>query len=69
MTSPSLSPRLAAALLLSLQGSICLYQGEELGQTETDIAYDELTDPPGFAFWPDYKGRDGCRTHALSHVF
>jgi alpha-glucosidase len=54
--------RLSAALLLSLQGSICLYQGEELGQAETDIAYHELTDPPGFAFWPDYKGRDGCRT-------
>jgi alpha-glucosidase len=54
--------RLCAALLLSLQGSICLYQGEELGQTETDIEFHELTDPPGFAFWPDYKGRDGCRT-------
>ncbi|MDT8857469.1 alpha glucosidase [Paracoccaceae bacterium Fryx2] len=54
--------RQAAALLLSLQGSVCLYQGEELGQTETDIAYHELTDPPGFTFWPDYKGRDGCRT-------
>jgi alpha-glucosidase len=54
--------RLAAALLLSFEGSICLYQGEELGQTETDIEYHELTDPPGFKFWPDYKGRDGCRT-------
>ncbi len=54
--------RLAGAMLLSFQGSVCLYQGEELGQTETDIAYHELTDPPGFAFWPDYKGRDGCRT-------
>ena len=54
--------RLAAAMLLSFEGSICLYQGEELGQTETDILFEELTDPPGFAFWPDYKGRDGCRT-------
>lgn len=54
--------KLAAAMLLSFQGSICLYQGEELGQTETDIEYHELTDPPGFTFWPDYKGRDGCRT-------
>jgi alpha-glucosidase len=52
----------AAAMLLSFEGSICLYQGEELGQTETDILYSELTDPPGFKFWPDYKGRDGCRT-------
>ena len=23
---------------------------------------DEVVDPPGLAFWPDYKGRDGCRT-------
>jgi alpha-glucosidase len=49
-------------MLLSFEGSICLYQGEELGQTETDIAFHELTDPPGITFWPDYKGRDGCRT-------
>lgn len=54
--------KLACAMLLSFEGSICLYQGEELGQTETDILYEELTDPPGFRFWPEYKGRDGCRT-------
>lgn len=50
------------AMLAGFQGSLCLYQGEELGQTETDILYSEITDPPGFKFWPDYKGRDGCRT-------
>ena len=54
--------RLSAAMLLSFEGSVCLYQGEELGQTETDILFEELTDPPGRTFWPDYKGRDGCRT-------
>jgi alpha-glucosidase len=54
--------RLAAAMLLSFEGAVCLYQGEELGQTETDIEFHELTDPPGITFWPDYKGRDGCRT-------
>lgn len=54
--------KLAAAMLLSFEGSICLYQGEELGQTETDILFEELTDPPGLKFWPEYKGRDGCRT-------
>ncbi len=54
--------RLTAALLLSLQGSICLYQGEELGQIETELAYDELDDPQGKQFWPETKGRDGCRT-------
>ena len=54
--------KLCCALLLSLQGSVCIYQGEELGQTETDLTRDEITDPQGIAFWPDDKGRDGCRT-------
>jgi alpha-glucosidase len=54
--------RLAIAILASLPGTICLYQGEELGQTETELAYDELADPPGLRFWPENKGRDGCRT-------
>lgn len=52
----------AAAMLLSFPGSICLYQGEELGQIETEMEFHELTDPPGISFWPEYKGRDGCRT-------
>jgi len=54
--------RQAAALLLCLPGSICLYQGEELGLTDTELSYDELTDPRGKRFWPEDKGRDGCRT-------
>ncbi|TYL49241.1 alpha-glucosidase [Marinomonas sp. IMCC 4694] len=52
----------AAALLLSQQGSVCLYQGEEMGQLETILEYHELTDPQGLNFWPEDKGRDGCRT-------
>ncbi|TDH34449.1 alpha-glucosidase [Pseudohoeflea suaedae] len=59
---PDALARQAAALLLSLEGTICLYQGEELGQTETELAFEELVDPPGITFWPEYKGRDGCRT-------
>ncbi len=54
--------RQAAVLLLSLRGSVCLYQGEELALPETDLLFEELTDPPGIRFWPEYKGRDGCRT-------
>ncbi len=54
--------KLCAAILLSLEGSICIYQGEELGQTQTDIEFEELQDPQGFEFWPGDKGRDGCRT-------
>lgn len=54
--------RLAAVLLLSLRGSVCLYQGEELGLTEADISFEEIVDPWGKRFWPTIKGRDGCRT-------
>ncbi len=54
--------RQAAALLLSFQGSVCIYQGEELGQTETELVFEELTDPAGINFWPEERGRDGCRT-------
>ncbi len=54
--------KIAAAILLSLRGSVCLYQGEELGLTEADIAFEDLQDPYGIRFWPEYKGRDGCRT-------
>lgn len=51
-----------AALILTLRGSVCLYQGEELGLTEADLAYQDLQDPYGIQFWPEFKGRDGCRT-------
>lgn len=50
------------SLLLSLKGSVCLYQGEELGLTEADVAFEDLQDPYGIQFWPDFKGRDGART-------
>lgn len=49
-------------LLLCLRGSPCLYQGEELGLPEGDVPYDALLDPMGIEFWPEMKGRDGCRT-------
>ncbi|MBX2886454.1 MAG: alpha-glucosidase family protein [Granulosicoccus sp.] len=54
--------RLYLLLLLSLRGSVCLYQGEELGLPEATIEFDQLQDPYGLEFWPAYKGRDGCRT-------
>lgn len=50
------------ALLLSLRGSACVYEGEELGLTEADIPYELIQDPYGKALWPEFKGRDGCRT-------
>jgi len=50
------------ALLACLRGSICLYQGEELGLQEAALAFEDLRDPYGIRFWPGYKGRDGART-------
>jgi alpha-glucosidase len=41
---------------------VCLYQGEELGLPEADVPYEALQDPYGKTFWPNFKGRDGCRT-------
>jgi len=50
------------AMIASLRGSVCSYQGEELGLPEGDIAYEDIQDPYGITFWPQFKGRDGCRT-------
>lgn len=50
------------ALLTALPGTLGLFQGEELGQTDTDILFEEVRDTANIAFWPEYKGRDGCRT-------
>jgi alpha-glucosidase len=54
--------RLVCALQLSLRGTVCIYQGDELGLTEVDIAFEDLQDPYGITMWPEFKGRDGCRT-------
>ncbi len=56
------SARTYVTLLMCLKGSVCLYQGEELGLPEAEIAYEDLQDPYGKEFWPEFKGRDGCRT-------
>lgn len=53
---------LLTAMVCSLRGSVCIYQGEELGLTEAYVPYESLQDPYGIAFWPQFKGRDGCRT-------
>ena len=54
--------RLYAALLMSLRGSPCFYQGEELGLTEVKLSFEQLQDPYGINMWPEEGGRDGCRT-------
>ncbi len=54
--------KLLLALLLTLRGTVCLYQGEELGLTEAEVPYEQMRDPYGIRFYPTFKGRDGCRT-------
>ncbi|PRX38118.1 alpha-glucosidase [Meinhardsimonia xiamenensis] len=60
LSEPAL--RLHATLQMCLMGSVCIYQGEELGLTEAELAFEDLHDPYGIRFWPEFKGRDGCRT-------
>jgi alpha-glucosidase len=55
-------PTLLSAMVCSLRGSVCVYQGEELGLPEAGLPFEALRDPYGIAFWPSFKGRDGCRT-------
>jgi alpha-glucosidase len=65
VTRWNLSPaalRSHATLMVCLPGSVCLYQGEELGLEEAELQFEDLRDPYGIRFWPEFKGRDGCRT-------
>ena len=54
--------RMKAMLLTSLRGNIFLYQGEELGLPQVDIAFEDLQDPEAIANWPRTLSRDGART-------
>lgn len=54
--------KMLVSLLPSLRGLICIYQGEELGLTETNVSKEKLRDPFGIYFYPYFAGRDGCRT-------
>lgn len=54
--------RLYAAFQFCLKGTLCLFQGEELGLEQAVIPFEKLQDPEGKTFWPSKPGRDGCRT-------
>ena len=54
--------KLTNALLLCLRGNPILYQGEELGLPQADVAFKDLQDPEAIANWPRTLGRDGART-------
>ena len=49
-------------LLLCLRGTPILYYGEELDMEEIILEREQIQDPLGIYFWPEHKGRDGCRT-------
>ena len=53
---------LTLLLLVSLRGTVFLYQGEELGLPQADVPFDRLVDPEAIANWPKTLGRDGART-------
>ena len=54
--------QLAMLLLVSLRGNIFVYQGEELGLPQAEVAFQNLKDPEAIANWPLTLGRDGART-------
>ncbi|WP_081673843.1 alpha-amylase family glycosyl hydrolase [Novosphingobium lindaniclasticum] len=54
--------RVKMALLLALRGNVILYQGEELGLVQDEIAFEQLQDPEAIANWPLTLSRDGART-------
>jgi alpha-glucosidase len=54
--------RLNLLLLLALRGNPIIYQGEELGLPQGEVAFEDLRDPEAIANWPHTLGRDGART-------
>ena len=53
--------RCALMMLLTLRGSVFLYEGDEIGMTDTPLEREELKDPVSIKYFPVY-GRDGART-------
>jgi alpha-glucosidase len=54
--------KLLISILCSLRGTAFIYQGDELGLPEADVPFEKLQDPWGKYLWPEWQGRDGCRT-------
>ena len=53
---------LTLLLLVCLRGNIFVWQGEELGLPQGEVAFDRLVDPEAIRNWPKTLGRDGART-------
>lgn len=54
--------KMSMMLLLTLRGNPIIYQGEELGLPQANVARDKLRDPEAIQNWPKTLGRDGART-------
>jgi alpha-glucosidase len=54
--------KIMLALLISLRGTVIVYQGEELGLEQDDIPFELLKDPEAINNWPRTLSRDGART-------
>ena len=61
----SVAPRMAtqlSALVCSLRGSVCVFQGEELASARPTCRTRRCAIPMASRSGPTFKGRDGCRT-------
>jgi alpha-glucosidase len=54
--------RVSLLMLLCLRGTPVLYQGDEIGQGDTEVPHNQMQDPLGVLYWPAYAGRDAMRT-------
>jgi alpha-glucosidase len=54
--------RCVLMMLLTLRGTPFLYYGDEIGMTDVEVPDDRLLDPVGLRHFPDFPGRDPCRT-------
>jgi alpha-glucosidase len=54
--------KVALLMLLSLRGTPVLYQGDEIGLCDVEMAKEDLRDPLGVLYWPAYAGRDSARS-------
>ncbi|RYH04003.1 alpha-amylase [Salipiger sp. IMCC34102] len=55
------SDAVLALQMAFLPGPWIIYQGEEMGLTQPDLAHHEVTDPLDLLWWPDGPGREGAR--------
>jgi alpha-glucosidase len=53
--------RCALMMLLTLRGSVFLYEGDEIGMVDTPLTKEQMKDPVSITYYPAYT-RDGART-------